>query len=97
MACFPIKLVWLPLLLLPGPGLGYAFVFVLVCVCGPDCAWAARVFVCLHSGFYGKISKGLRAQPPSITSSGGKWREAWRTERDGGRRRKPHLEESEEG
>lgn len=53
------------------------------------------VFVCLYTCFYGKISKGLRGQPPSITNSEGNG------ERDGGREagrwRKQHLEKRRRG
>lgn len=83
-ACFPIKPVKLPLLLLPGPR---PAVRMCVYVCWRlwpcvDCVCVCLWLFCLYTCFYGRISKGLQRQPPSITNSKGKWRKGWRMERE---------------
>lgn len=100
-ACFPIKPVRLPLLLLPGPGLCSVYVFVCLLASLTVHGLCVFVFARLCTHFYGKISKGLRGQPPSITNSEGNgerdggWKERWRSpqeaasgEKERGRQRK---------
>lgn len=67
-ACFPIKSLWLPLSL--------------QCVCAAYCGRERVCAYILYVRLWRDIEKAPRGTPPSITSSGRKFREARRTEEE---------------
>lgn len=78
--CFPVKPVWLPLLLLPGPGIGCICVTVAVTVA--LCVFASLFTVCASMERCRNGSEDNPHQSPAQEENGERhrgWKERWRS------------------